>query len=238
MMLPYSPIHHLLFKHPEVPQTDRLEALIMTSGNYSEEPIVGGNDEALERLSHLVDGFLFHNRQIVLRADDSIYRVINGIPTVFRRSRGLVPTGYILSGSTPQTSHEKKTSYATSNLEESVPEPVILATGGDLKNIITIVKGNQVVPGPHIGDLASPVAQQYFKKSISVLTEYLEVEPNIIAIDPHPEYFSASLAREMNRDLQFEEVFHHHAHAVSLFIRAQIKWTSFVCSFRWNGLWS
>ncbi len=163
VMLPYSPLHHLLFRHPEVPAERRLELLVMTSGNRSEEPIVRDNDEALERLEDLVDAFVFHNREIVLRADDSIFRVIADNPTVFRRSRGLVPGDFKI--------HEKflgatSDSGQASDSEQQVP--VILASGGDLKNAAAVIKRDQLVPGPHVGDLASPVGQEYFKQSIRV----------------------------------------------------------------------
>lgn len=197
VMLPYSPVHHLLFGHPEVPKEERLTALVMTSGNRSEEPIASGNEEALQRLGNLVDAFLFHNREIVLRADDSIFRVIQEMPTVFRRSRGLVPGG-----------------FKTEPTEAGRSEPVVLGTGGDLKNSQAVIKGPQLVPGPHVGDLASPVAQEYFRQSADVLTEYLEANPGIVAVDPHPQYFSTSLAHDMTAEVV--EVFHHHAHAVSL----------------------
>ncbi|MCA1961232.1 MAG: carbamoyltransferase HypF, partial [Desulfomonile sp.] len=195
VMLPYSPMHHLLFRHPSISSQERLRVLVMTSGNRSEEPIARDNTEALERLGDLADAFLFHNRDIVLRADDSIFRVIAGRPTVFRRSRGIVPAGFSVGGGSDEAR-------------------VILAAGGDLKNVPAIVKGNHAVPGPHVGDLATPVAQEYFAQSVSVLKEYLEAEPTLVAVDPHPEYFSNMLARGMG--LEVEQVFHHHAHAVSL----------------------
>jgi len=198
VMLPYSPAHHLLFRHPRISPAERPRVLVMTSGNRSEEPIARENGEALERLADLADAFLLHNREIVLRADDSIFRVIGGRPTVFRRSRGLVPSAFRL---------EAGSSSAAAG-------PVVIAAGGDLKNALAVIKGDQAIPGPHIGDLASPVGQDYFRQSVGVLTGYLEASPEIVAVDPHPEYFSGSLARELDRPVI--EVYHHHAHAVSL----------------------
>ncbi len=201
VMLPYAPVHHLLFRCPDIPEDYRPQVLVMTSGNRSEEPICRDNAEALERLCDLADAFLFHDREIVLPADDSIVRVIGGRPTVFRRSRGLVPAEFDVSDL---------------GLFDRDDPAVILGAGGDLKNVIAVVKGNRAVPGPHVGDLESPVAQEYFKKSAAVLTEYLEAAPTIIAVDPHPEYFSATLAVELPADA--EQVFHHHAHAASLMV--------------------
>jgi hydrogenase maturation protein HypF len=217
VMLPYSPVHHLLFRHPEVPENERLTVLVMTSGNRSEEPIVRGNREALDRLAHLADAFLLHDREIVLRADDSIFRIIAGKKTVFRRSRGMVPGEFKLpnedrgiAGQADGGVEQDMLGASGSNMRV----PVIMGAGGDLKNSLVIIKGEHAIPGPHVGDLASPVAQEYFKQAADVLAGYLEATPEIIAVDPHPEYFSNSLAQEMHASV--EEVYHHHAHAVSL----------------------
>lgn len=210
-MLPYTPLHHLLFRHPALPLGQKPCALVMTSGNLSEEPIVRGNEEAIRRLNAVADAFLMHNREIVLRADDSICRVIADRSTVFRRSRGLVPEELSLI---PAPDQRLAASCAACSESNVFRYPVILGTGGDLKNALAIVKRETAVSGPHVGDLASPEAQDYFSQSIKVLTEYLAVEPDIVAVDAHPHYFSSSLAR--NQAPRVEEVFHHHAHAVSL----------------------
>jgi hydrogenase maturation protein HypF len=220
VMLPYTPLHHLLFRHPEIPALERPIALVMTSGNLSEEPIVRGNKEALERLGGLVDAILIHDREIVLRADDSIVRVIAGRSTVFRRSRGLVPGALkIARESAGGSAAEKQPSPGnqSDSHAENRKDVVVLGCGGDLKNALAIIKGDQAVPGPHVGDLVSPVSQTYFKRSVEVLTEYLEAAPELLAVDPHPEYFSKSLAGEMR--LPVDEVFHHHAHAISLLVQ-------------------
>jgi hydrogenase maturation protein HypF len=213
VMLPYTPVHHLLFRHPEVPQEQGLQVLVMTSGNRSEEPIVRGNEEALERIGDLVDAFLMHDREIVLRADDSIFRVIGGHETVFRRSRGLVPGEFRIVSSTQEPLSPEGSVQGQPGTPEPA-DPVVLGTGGDMKNALAIIKGTQAVPGPHVGDLASPVAQEYFRQSIDVLSGYLTVSPDLVAVDPHPEYFSNHLSRTLS--IPVEEVFHHHAHAASL----------------------
>ena len=236
MMLPYSPIHHLLFKHPGILESDRLKVLVMTSGNRSEEPLAAENQEALLRLRDLADAFLFHNRQIVLRADDSIFRVIDGRPTVFRRSRGLVPGEFklhdISSASDEDCTAPDRSGIAHGKCE-SLPSPVVLGAGSDLKNSLAILKGDRAVPGPHVGDLASPVAQDYFKLSISILAGYLEAVPSVIAVDPHPEYFSNILARNMSGVI--EEVFHHHAHASSLLFQHGIPGPALFAVFDGTG---
>jgi hydrogenase maturation protein HypF len=221
VMLPYSPIHHLLFRHPDIPPELKPQVLVMTSGNRSEEPIARDNEEALNRLQDLVDGFLFHDREIVLRTDDSVLRVIADNPTVLRRSRGLVPGEFRI----PQTGSDSTT--------KDSGVPVILAAGGDLKNAAAVIKGDRLVPGPHVGDLASPVGQDYFLQSVRVLTEYLEAEPGIIAVDPHPEYFSSTLASET--DQVVDEVYHHHAHAVSLLFQHGLSGPAIFAVFDGTG---
>jgi hydrogenase maturation protein HypF len=232
VMLPYTPVHHLLFGHPGVAPERRPRVLVMTSGNRSEEPIVRGNEEALERIADLVDAFLMHDREIVLRADDSIFRIIAGRATVFRRSRGLVPGEFSIT-----TPSEEPTSQSTSGDEKTgspeTTEPVVLGTGGDLKNALAIIKGNQVVPGPHVGDLASPVAQEYFRQSIDVLSGYLNVTPDLVAVDPHPEYFSNHLSRGLC--LPVEEVYHHHAHAASLLFQHDLPGPALFAVFDGTG---
>ena len=216
LMLPYTPVHHLLFRRPDMDPSMLLEMLVMTSANRSEEPIVKGNEEALERLGDLVDAFLMHNREIVLRADDSIFRVISEIPTAFRRSRGLVPAGVDLRFQ-----------------EHREIELTVLGAGGDIKNSLTIVKGNHAVPGPHVGDLSTPAAQEYFETSIRVLTGYLDAQPDLVAADPHPEYYSSQLAQALGYRVEY--VFHHHAHTVSLLAEHGMKGPALFAVFDGTG---
>ena len=232
VMLPYSPVHHLLFRHPAVIPENRPITLVMTSGNRSDEPIARGNEEALERLSDLADAFLFHDREIVLRADDSIFRVIAGRPTVFRRSRGLVPGEFRFPRRVPIADASRESPVGSPE-PPGKGDPVILGTGGDLKNALAVLKHDQAVPGPHVGDLATPVAQEYFKQSIQVLTEYLDAAPELIAVDPHPEYFSNHMAREIGAPV--EEVFHHHAHAVSLLFQYGMEGPALFAVFDGTG---
>ncbi len=216
VMLPYTPLHHLLFRHPHVHEADRPLVLVMTSGNRSEEPIAADNDEALNRLGDLVDAFLMHNREIVLRADDSIVRVIHGQPTVFRRSRGFVPSEFFIERfADADIQHTAPSEFhAAAAQKKQDAAPVILGAGGDLKNCPVILVGDRVVPGPHVGDLASPSGYDHFRRSIQTLTEYLEAQPAVVAVDPHPEYHSSELAQEGQATVEY--VYHHHAHCVSL----------------------
>lgn len=230
VMLPYSPIHHILFKHPSFDRKDLPRVLVMTSGNMSEEPICKDNEEAISRLGDLADAFLVHDREIVLRAEDSIVRIIDDIPVIFRRSRGFVPGALELypnqRGTTP-------CNFPENPKIDCGKADGLLGTGGDLKNAPAILTGNRIVPGPHVGDLASPIAQDYFTKAVSVLEDYLEAQTGFVAFDPHPEYFSSHLARRT--DVVSWPVYHHHAHAVSLLVEKGVTEPTLFAVFDGTG---
>ncbi len=206
VMLPYAPVHHLLFRHPHFDGKDGLSTLVMTSGNSFHEPIAADNDEALERLGFIADAFLLHNRQIVLRADDSIVRIIREDPTVFRRSRGYVPLSFPFGAAFSSDSAGPGKSASPDSLSiHLVKGPAVLGVGADLKNAPAILDGELLTPGPHVGDLESPEAQDYFSKSIDILKDYLNVDPSVIAYDPYPAYFSSKLA-EQNDKFLFQSI--------------------------------
>ncbi len=186
VFLPYTPLHHLLFA------VQRFTALVMTSGNISEEPIAIDNTEAVERLRGLADYFLVHNREILLRADDSVVRVTGGRGRQVRRSRGYVPAPIFLK-------------------EELRP---VLAVGGELKNTICLTRGREAFLSQHIGDLENLESYRFFESTVAGLKRFLEVEPRIIAYDLHPDYFSTrwALAHE---GVELVGVQHHHAHIAS-----------------------
>lgn len=186
-MLPSTPLHHLLMR-------DRFDALVMTSGNFSEEPIATGNLEALTRLGTLADVFLLHDREIIQRCDDSILRVAGGQPVPLRRSRGWVPAPVTLPGPTGRK---------------------ILACGGELKNTIALSRGDQVFLSQHVGNLDNPLALDFFEKSIEHLGGILEIEPEAIAHDLHPEYLSTKWALTQT-EVPRIGVQHHHAHMASV----------------------
>lgn len=185
-MLPYTPLHYLLVR-------ERFDALVMTSGNYSEEPIAIGNAEGLERLRPLADFFLLHDREILQRCDDSVARVVGGKTRLLRRSRGFVPVPVFVEG------------------EFKTP---VLACGGELKSAIALTRGNAVFLSQHIGDLDNPAAFKFYQHSIGYLKDILQIEPEIIAHDLHPEYLSTKWATEQG--LPLVGVQHHHAHLVSV----------------------
>ena len=185
VMLPYTPLHYLIF------QGDFL-ALVMTSGNMTEEPIVIDNQDAFERLSSIADYFLIHNRDICLRSDDSVLRVVDGVPRQMRRSRGYVPVPIFLKWEV---------------------EP-ILACGAELKNTICLTKGNCAFVSQHIGDLENLETVNFLKLTIEHLKRILEINPTIIAYDLHPGYQSTHFALEQ-KGVRVIGVQHHHAHIAS-----------------------
>jgi hydrogenase maturation protein HypF len=183
VMLPYTPLHHLLF------QDAAYDALVMTSGNLSEEPIVVGNQEAAERLAQVAGAFLTHNREIYMRADDSVVRCFEGRPRVLRRSRGYAPQ--------------------TLDLGRAVPE--LLAVGGELKNAFCLTKGHHAILSQHIGDLENYETLVFFEETLANLKKLFRVEPRAVVHDLHPGYLSTRYARAVP-DLPKIGVQHHHAH--------------------------
>ena len=164
----------------------------MTSANLSEEPICIANDEAVRRLHRLADCFLVHNRDILLRCDDSVIRVSGGRSRQLRRSRGFVPVPVFL--------------------REDVPS--VLAVGGELKNTICLTKGRHAFLSQHIGDLENAESYSFFEEAIEHLQRILEIKPLAIAYDLHPNYFSTRWALAQSGLPQIG-VQHHHAHIAS-----------------------
>ncbi len=186
VFLPYTPLHHLLFAGKHFP------ALVMTSANLSEEPICIANDEAVRRLRRLADCFLVHNRDILLRCDDSVIRVSGGRPRQLRRSRGFVPVPVFLRDDVPS----------------------VLSVGGELKNTICLTKGSHAFLSQHIGDLENAESYSFFEEAIEHLQRILEITPVAIAYDLHPNYFSTRWALAQSGLPQIG-VQHHHAHIAS-----------------------
>jgi hydrogenase maturation protein HypF len=185
VMLPYTPLHYLLLKSD-------FTALVMTSGNLSEEPICIDNEDAFSRLAGIADYFLIHDRDIYLRSDDSIVRYIAGAERFVRRSRGFVPIPVFLNK----------------------PVPPILACGAELKNTICVTRQDKAFLSQHIGDLENVATYDFFKLTVDHLKRILDIHPEIIACDLHPDYFSTQFALEQTEIPQIQ-VQHHHAHVVS-----------------------
>jgi hydrogenase maturation protein HypF len=190
VMLPYTPLHLLLFEGHDV-RTPL--ALVMTSANLGEEPIVKDNQEAIQRLGDIADYYLVHNRDIHQRADDSVVRSIEGGPYTIRRSRGYVPSPI--------------------RLRTEVAE--ILGCGAHLKNTVCIAKGRNAYLSQHIGDLENELASEFYEEAIDHLERILEIHPDIIAHDLHPDYLSTRYAEERGGGGKRIAVQHHHAHIAS-----------------------
>jgi hydrogenase maturation protein HypF len=168
IMLPYTPLHHLLMHELDLP-------VVATSGNRSDEPICIDEHEALQRLGGIADVFLIHNRPIARHVDDSIVREMRGREFVLRRSRG----------------------YAPLPIHLKEPIPPLLAVGAHLKNTIALSVGNEVFVSQHIGDLETAQAYAAFRKVIGDFEQLYEVRPASVACDLHPEYLSAKFAQQL-----------------------------------------
>ncbi|QGY38735.1 carbamoyltransferase HypF [Pseudodesulfovibrio cashew] len=187
IMLPYTPLHHILLG-------DFCAPLVMTSGNFSSEPIALGNREASGRLSEITDLFLHHNRDILIRTDDSVVRVnpSTGDPILMRRARGFAPSPIFLSQS----------------------GPTVLGTGPELKCTLTLTKGDQAFPSQHIGNLSNLETMEFYKEIHDHLENILRVEPELIVRDLHPDYMTSQWAEELGRErnIPVASLQHHYAH--------------------------
>jgi len=187
LMLPYTPLHHLLFAQPDCPQ-----ALVMTSGNVSGEPICTSNENALTRLAAIADYFLLHDRDIVTRVDDSVVKHLAGSVRPFRRARG----------------------YAPEPIHITVELPEIIGCGGGLKSTFSLARGTSIYPSQHIGDLFNTSSLEFYLESVDNLKRLYEIEPVAAACDLHPDYLSSRFAAELG--LPLYKVQHHHAHAAAV----------------------
>ncbi len=195
VMLPYTPVHHLLFECAELP-----EALVMTSGNLSSEPIFYKDDEAFEGLNEIADAFLYTDREIFMRTDDSVTRVFRGKPYILRRSRGYVPLPIKL---------DIDTLLDKTNM--SVPE--VLACGGELKNAFCVNNGEYFYMSHHIGDLENEDTNLSFRQAVEHFEHMFSITPETVAYDLHPNYFSSQYGRQ--RTSKQLGIQHHKAHIAS-----------------------
>ncbi len=211
-MLPYTPLHYLLFYYPlQGIRWINFEALVMTSGNLSEEPIVINNDESFSMLYGIADAFLLHNRDIFMRVDDSVVRVRNERSLSFiRRSRGYVPDPIVL--------HEDG--------------PEVLGCGADIKNTFTLTKGSFAIPSQHIGDMENYETLLFYEESLKNLKDVYRVQPVAFAYDLHPGYLSTqwALRQEGVKKIGIQ---HHYAHIASVMAEKGIK--NKVIGFSFDG---
>jgi hydrogenase maturation protein HypF len=186
IMLPYTPIHHLLLREAGRP-------LVMTSGNISDEPIAYTDEDAFDRLAGIADYFLTHDRNIHIRCDDSVGFVPEGKPVMLRRSRGYVP--YPI----PIDHHAEK---------------AVLAVGGHLKNTFCLVQNKYAFLSHHIGDLENYETLRSLTDGVEYFKKLLTLTPGVVAYDMHPDYLSTRYALESDIPVKIP-VQHHHAHIVS-----------------------
>jgi hydrogenase maturation protein HypF len=207
VMLPYTPVHHLLF------EADAPEALVMTSANRSNEPIAYEDEDALDRLSGIADAFLIGQRPIARRVDDSVARAGAFGPAVLRRARG----------------------YAPGAVATIPSERPILAVGADLKNTVTLVVNGQAFVSQHIGDLAHYQSLRAFQETIQDLTSMYDVRPQdlLVAHDSHPQYFSTAHALALGVP-QAVAVQHHRAHIASV-LAERCEWSKRVVGVSFDG---
>lgn len=211
LMLPYTPLHELLLE----PEKGYPIALVMTSGNLSEEPIAMDNDEARSRLDNLADGFLLHNREIQTRCDDSIVRVFEEGPYPIRRSRG----------------------YAPYPMRLQYEAPPILAVGGELKNTFCLAKDTYAFLSQHIGDMENYETLRSFEQGIAHFERLYMIQPEIIVHDDHPDYMGTRYALERAKDegIRCMGVQHHHAHIAACMAENEVQGPVIGLSFDGTG---
>jgi hydrogenase maturation protein HypF len=194
LMLPYTPLHHLLLSEPAIP-----EVLVMTSGNRGGEPICTANEEALQRLRGLADHFLLHDREIVTRVDDSVARIMDGKVRLLRRGRGYSPVPILLDQ----------------------PTEDILACGGEMKNSFCIVRSQEAYLSQHVGELVNAENFDFYRESIDHLQAVLELVPERVACDLHPDYLSTRYGYSRSRTCSVVQ--HHHAHLGAVLAEQQLS---------------
>ena len=211
VMVPYTPIHHLLFAKVPGRRAPVPTALVMTSGNVAGEPIVHLDHEAVDRLEPLVDAFCTHDRPIAVPCDDSVIRIVDGHESPIRRSRG----------------------YAPLSIRLPFDVPPLLAMGGDLKNVCCVASGKRALLSQHLGDMDSMATHRAFRQASEALATLHGIEPEIVVTDRHPGYRTTALAGRLG--LEVVSVSHHHAHLGSVMAEHEIDPSARVMGFAFDG---
>jgi len=209
VMLPCTPMHDLLFRILRE-RWGREAALVMTSGNISEEPIVIENAEAEEHLAEIADAFAHHNRRIHTRVDDSVVRVVAGETMLLRRARGYAPQPVFLDRG----------------------EAEVLACGAQQKNTLCLTRAGFALPSQHLGDLENFETVRFFEETLERMSRLFHVQPTAVAHDLHPRYLSTQLALKME-GLRRIGVQHHHAHIASCMAERRLEGR--VIGVAWDG---
>jgi hydrogenase maturation protein HypF len=206
VMLPYTPLHCILMQNHE--------ALVMTSGNLSDHPMIFDDAEALAKLPAVADCILTHNRQIYRRMDDSVLIVIDSRVHLIRRARGYVPEPAHLAGN----------------------KSVILAMGAQQKNTFCLCKGENAFLSGHIGDLDEADTADCLEREIAAFIRIFDASPQVIACDMHPDYVSSRLASYYEGKLPVLKIQHHHAHMASVLAEHNLNGNAIGITFDGTGL--
>jgi hydrogenase maturation protein HypF len=194
LMLPYAPVHHLLFG-------EGLGPLVMTSANLAGEPLTYRDADALASLADVADGFLFHDREIFRPIDDSVVLTFRKSVVSIRRARGYAPQPVQIGAALPAVVRDGEA-------------PEILAVGGELKSTVCLLRGGGAIVSEHLGDLTRPETFRHFVGAIERLKQLYAFEPELVACDMHPRYMATAYARQLG--LPVVAVQHHHAHVASV----------------------
>ncbi|MEI6577013.1 MAG: carbamoyltransferase HypF, partial [Bacteroidota bacterium] len=206
VMLPYMPLHYQLFQSLKTP------AMVLTSGNFSKEPILVDNDKAKAQFSQKVDAIVLHNREIHNRTDDSVVRVMGGKERVFRRSR----------------------SFAPAPVRTALNTEGIIAFGAELSNCFCVGKGKKAFMSQHIGDLQDLETALFYEETITLFKQLFRVKTSMVSVDMHPSYISTQCGIQM-RDLPITLVQHHHAHIASCMAEHKLDETVIGVAFDGTG---
>jgi len=206
IMLPYMPFHYQLFRKLKA------EAIVLTSGNFSSEPIIIDNAEALEKFSSLTDAVLLHNRDIFNRTDDSVARIIGGKERIFRRSRGYVP----------------------SPIRTGLNTEGIIAFGAELSNCFCVGKGSKAFLSQYTGDLQGLETTMFYEQTLERFIRLFRVRPTLMAADMHPDYISTRTAEGFGTP-SLIRIQHHHAHIASCMAENKLDETVIGVAFDGTG---
>lgn len=197
LMLPYAPVHHLLF-------AAGLGPLVLTSANLSGQPLTFRDDDALASLTDVADALLVHDREIFRPIDDSVVQVFREAVVPLRRARGYAPRPLQLPASVAPLAKRRR----------------ILAVGGELKSTVCLLHGREAVLSEHLGDLSHPDTYRHFVRAIERLEQLFDFTPDLVACDLHPNYLSTAYAQQLG--LPVVGVQHHHAHIASVMAEAGV----------------
>ncbi len=224
--LPYTPLHHLLFEN--------IEVLVMTSANFTDEPLISTEQELEKIMGGIADYALTNNRRIAHKCDDSIYFVPGSLPVPLRRARGYVPEPLYLEESADDPDSGGKAGRKLSFTAKGPAKESVLALGGQEKGAFALTKGDSVFVSAHLGDLADIRSQQNYRRELEDFQKMLHVTPQMVVRDMHPDYFTSRLAGELEAE-RVIEVQHHHAHAVSVMAEYGLREPVLAVSFDGTG---